>query len=153
MSIKIQINSLEALERLIGGDNELEIEIRRSVVENFSKKHLKAVASTEIFNTFKKELVLNISKEFTERTTEWGAKEVIKPTLLEELKSSLSYRAKAELAEMLNDAIEETKLKEKMAELVIKTAKWIEDSFCEENLAARINKLADAKIKERLGLS
>lgn len=44
MSTKIQINSLAALERLIGGDTELEMEIRRSVVEAFAKKHLKAVA-------------------------------------------------------------------------------------------------------------
>jgi len=41
MTTKIQINSLEALERLIGNDNELEIEIRNSVVQNFSKKFLK----------------------------------------------------------------------------------------------------------------
>lgn len=44
MSTKIQINSLAALERLIGGDTELEIDLRRSVVEAFAKKHLKAVA-------------------------------------------------------------------------------------------------------------
>jgi hypothetical protein len=44
MSTKIQINSLEALERLIGGDTELEIELRNTVVQEFSKKHLKCIA-------------------------------------------------------------------------------------------------------------
>jgi hypothetical protein len=38
MSVKIQINSLEALERLIGNDNNLEIDIRNSIVQNFTKK-------------------------------------------------------------------------------------------------------------------
>ena len=49
MSIKIQINSLAALERLIGGDSELEIELRQSVVEAFARKHLKVVVNSEVF--------------------------------------------------------------------------------------------------------
>ena len=44
MSTKIQINSLAALERLIGNDNEIEIEIRNSIVQEFAKKHLKSIA-------------------------------------------------------------------------------------------------------------
>ena len=43
--VKIQINSLEALERLIGGDTQLEIDLRNSIVQEFSKKYLKAVAA------------------------------------------------------------------------------------------------------------
>jgi len=39
--MKIQINSLEALERMIGNDNALEIEVRNSIVQEFCKKHLK----------------------------------------------------------------------------------------------------------------
>ena len=46
-SVKIQINSKDALERLIGGDNALEIEIRNSVVQDFSKKHLKSLAESQ----------------------------------------------------------------------------------------------------------
>ena len=46
-AITIQLNSLEALERLIGGDAQLEIDIRNSVVQSFAEKHLKAIASSE----------------------------------------------------------------------------------------------------------
>ena len=45
MSTKIQINSLDALERLIGGDTELEIEVRNSVIQKFAEKHLKPLAN------------------------------------------------------------------------------------------------------------
>lgn len=38
---KIQINSLAALERLIGGDTALELELRSSVAAAFAEKHLK----------------------------------------------------------------------------------------------------------------
>lgn len=49
----IQINNLEALERLIGGDSEVEIEIRNNIVQNFAKKHLKNISNkwNEEFNS------------------------------------------------------------------------------------------------------
>lgn len=40
----IQINSLEALERLIGGSTQAEIDIRNAVVQSFTDKHLKPLA-------------------------------------------------------------------------------------------------------------
>jgi hypothetical protein len=45
MSVKLQINSLEALERLLGGDSELEIEMRKSIAYDFTNKHLKSLAN------------------------------------------------------------------------------------------------------------
>lgn len=45
--MKVQINSLAALERLLGGDTAVEIEIRSNIVQEFAKKHLKAVASSD----------------------------------------------------------------------------------------------------------
>jgi phosphoribosylformylglycinamidine (FGAM) synthase PurS component len=44
--LTLQINSLEALERLIGGDTETEIEIRNSVVQKFAEKHLKPIVNS-----------------------------------------------------------------------------------------------------------
>lgn len=42
----IQINSLEALERLIGGSSELEMDIRNNVVARFAEKHLRPLAES-----------------------------------------------------------------------------------------------------------
>jgi hypothetical protein len=47
--VKIQINSLEALERLIGGDSELEIEVRQSVASAFAARYLKPLAESPVF--------------------------------------------------------------------------------------------------------
>ena len=41
--MKIQINNLEALERLLGNDSEFEMEVRNSVAQNFAKKYLKSL--------------------------------------------------------------------------------------------------------------
>ncbi len=48
MSVKIQINSLEALERLIGNDNELEIELRQSVAVAMTKKYVSALVDKQL---------------------------------------------------------------------------------------------------------
>ncbi len=45
--LTLQINSLEALERLIGGDSEVEVSIRGSVAQQFTERHLKALANSE----------------------------------------------------------------------------------------------------------
>lgn len=41
--------TLPALERLLGGDTQLEFDLRQQVVANFAKKHLKAVAGDPAF--------------------------------------------------------------------------------------------------------
>lgn len=40
MGTKIQINSLPALERLLGSDPDFEVEFRRSVLAEYEKKHI-----------------------------------------------------------------------------------------------------------------
>ncbi len=61
MGIKIQINSLEALERLIGGDSELEIEIRSNIVQEFSRKHLKSIANTKAIQESIKKIDIRVN--------------------------------------------------------------------------------------------
>lgn len=61
MGTKIQINSLQALERLIGGDSEVEIEIRNSVVQEYAKQHLKVLAQNFVFQDLN--IIKNTVKE------------------------------------------------------------------------------------------
>lgn len=49
--MKIQINSLAAMERLLDGDTELEMEVRRSVADHFAKSHLKGPKATAHIQT------------------------------------------------------------------------------------------------------
>lgn len=62
MSTKIQINSKEALERLIGNDSELEVELRNSIVQEFSKKYLKSVVLEPKFQRFIIDTAENLNK-------------------------------------------------------------------------------------------
>lgn len=48
--MKIEL-TLPALERLIGGDTEIEVALRRQIVEEFAKRHLKVVADEACYQT------------------------------------------------------------------------------------------------------
>ena len=46
--VTIQINSVAALERLLGGDDVLAVELRRSVAAEFARRHLETIAKTAV---------------------------------------------------------------------------------------------------------
>ncbi len=62
--VKLQINSKEALERLIGGDSQLEIELRNSIVQEFAEKYLKAVANSEVIDSKLEKLKNGLIEQF-----------------------------------------------------------------------------------------
>lgn len=80
MSTKIQINSKDALERLIGGDTELELELRHAVVTAFTKHHLKGIAETPIIHGIANDLMRSMldyakdmfAKSFATFQQTWG---------------------------------------------------------------------------------
>lgn len=51
MAIVIRLD-VPALERLIGGDSEVEVELRKGVVAEFARRHLTAVLKDESFQKF-----------------------------------------------------------------------------------------------------
>ena len=157
MSVKLQINSLQALERLIGGDSELEFEIRQSVVENFAKKHLTTIANSELIRTADAAVKNHIRSTFFDTVKSgngWGSSEqiVFKKEYLDKLKDSLTYQAKQTLTKVVDDAIEEYKTKEKIDAALDTATNYIVNTLTESNLTARLNRMVDAKLKERLGL-
>ncbi len=65
-AIKIQINSVEAIERLIGGSSAIEIEVRNAVVQEFTKRHLKSLAEAQLY-TPAMDLIKKELNEFAEK--------------------------------------------------------------------------------------
>ena len=79
-NLTLQINSLEALERLIRGDSETEVEIRNNVVQRFAEKHLKPLinsdSATSTLNQIRQhvesEISTKVSKEIaTYKKSDW----------------------------------------------------------------------------------
>jgi hypothetical protein len=114
----IQINSLEALERLIGNDTELEMDIRRNIVEEFCKRHLKTLAAAiplEVITLFKREIQLEM----------WSQVEKQYPHIVEPLDWGNTSRLTLK-PEAITKAVEETK------HLVTNHFKRIADQFTDE---------------------
>lgn len=65
--LTLQINSLAAMERLIGGTTDVEVDIRNSVVQKFAEKHLTAVANSPIIERTANEIKQNIDKQIAEK--------------------------------------------------------------------------------------
>lgn len=59
--MRLELN-LPALERLIGGDTEIEMELRKQIVQTFAGKHLKDLAKDELFKAAVKETQLYVNQ-------------------------------------------------------------------------------------------
>ena len=109
MSIKIQINSVEALERLIGGDNQMEIEIRSSIVQEFTKRHLKDLANSELLNKTAKALETELKESFFNiKTLNYKTVTLFRPEIIDRLRGDLHHKANSELRKVVDDLINET---------------------------------------------
>ena len=109
MSVKIQINSLEALERLLGGDTALELELRQSVVEAFAQKHLKALAVTDTFTKSINTMLVGIQAaaqdEIAKKVGSWhNSKLELKSEIIGQIKQVV----RNEVDSIVRNTIEET---------------------------------------------
>ena len=152
MSTKIQINSLEALERLIGNDTELEIEIRNSVIQKFANKHLKSLATSEVMTKASKAILEQINKDFFTHIKEgYGMKTYFKKEILDSLKSTLELHARQELRNIVSDIVEEQKAYDRVEKVVEEKVAWIEEKLAPERLDKILNNLVEKRLKEKFG--
>jgi hypothetical protein len=156
MSVKIQINSLDALERLIGGDSELEFDIRQSVVENFTKKHLNKLVNEELIAKASIAVKNEINRTFfktVKSDSRYRSDDIVfKKEYLDKFKDELQYKAKDVLSKTVEDAIELVNNKETIEAALARATDYIVNSLTEANLTSRLNRMVNAKLKERLGL-
>lgn len=128
--LTLQINSLAALERLIGGDSEIEIDIRNSVVARFVAKNIRPLAvdaaNTSIRETvkqevepYRKEIALQIKAYFAKSSEGAGY-----PLYREWV--TVSPEHKAALALLVKEVID-NELHEQLAETVAKAKQEIEE--------------------------
>jgi hypothetical protein len=101
--VKVQINSLVALERLIGGDTEMEIEIRKSVATAFAKKYLNTVVvanMAKIVEDVRKFVTEKINDELGTFKRGWDGR-IEGLTLNLELKEAIKQEAKKQMEQQV----------------------------------------------------
>lgn len=148
MAIKIQLNSLDSLERLIGGDTEIELSIRNNIVQEFTKKHLKALVNDDI-------IVKNVAKVKNDLEFQWLNEfyDKSKPNYYTEkftLKDSVKKALKKELDDITEELVREMKdkihedVKKQLSEFANAIADRITNNYYEE----MINSKVKIKLKE-----
>jgi hypothetical protein len=152
-NLTLQINSLEALERLIGNDTQAEIEIRTSLVQKFAEKHLKPIVNSEpiskAVNDIRTEAFRILSDKCSEEIatfkSNWYATDRIsdiklKQPILDEIERMVRLKIDSVIATAVETAI----------------AKWTATSDLEERIQKRvdyytqeqINQLVKAKLEK-----
>lgn len=105
--LKLQINSLAAMERLLGGDSAMEIELRRSVVAAFVAEHLGTLVKEAMnanlagFNTKVKDEVKRLTMANTGR---WSNDSV---TLSDDVKKLIKTEVDRLVAAQVQSAVSE----------------------------------------------
>jgi hypothetical protein len=142
--MKLQINSLEALERLIGGDTEVELEIRNNIVQAFAKKHLKAIVNEGSIQHVAHALDKNLSSQAEAIITAkfgtltgqyWNGKFVLNDTCKAALNNAADSAFRSHLMNVLADS--EKKMSER---------------YSEQYISDMINRTVDAEVAKRIQL-
>lgn len=151
--VKIQINSLEALERLIGGDSQLEFDIRASVVQKFTEKHLKSIAGMHTMKNTAEAIKKEIEDQYFKVSSGYGPKTY---TLNDKAREALKLNIDSAFTDTIRNELGLTlnvqDVRNKIESLLKTQADYIAAELTNITLSQRLEKMVDAKIKERLGL-
>lgn len=153
MAIKIQINSVEALERLIGGDTETEIEIRNSVVQEFAKRHLKAVTQEQMTVALKNTIIQEIRNRFLKNTDSgWRSDFTLNDDTAKLIQDEVKGIINAELSDTIRQTINSYNLDDRIMRLINMHEERFQDTCIKKFSDAEIEKLVNKRIKEKLNI-
>lgn len=151
--MKVQINSLAALERLIGDDKEMEITVKSSIINEFAKSYIKSVANSEIVDTIKSAVLEELRKtnyfgliDNSVRINGWSmscmlskdAKELVKTQVRREVDQLISDTVAPIREELVND------IKSRLDSMSLSVSNCIREEIQKET----IDKLVQKRLKD-----
>lgn len=145
--MKIQINTKEGLYELIASDKNLEIEIKKRIINEYAKDYIKSVANSEIINDLKTQVVKELKK-----TNYCG--------VLGEYSLSGSPNLSVNIKELIHNEVKQcvnneilTQVVETKLELLKKTREEIKETLAtydEEKIRSLVKEILDTTIKKLL---
>ncbi len=147
--MKLVLDS-KALERLLGGDETLEIELKTNIANQFAEKHLKSLVSSQLLST-KGKVESMIKEEITGNAGGWNISAIspkYQDLILFTLKTALMTLIEAEVKKVLDSG----HYKKLVDTFVQKEASRIADEWTSGDIEKRIQAAADEKIRTKLGI-
>jgi len=150
--LTIQINNLEALERLIGGDTEVEIEIRNSIAQAFAKKHLKQLITEQVVTNAIQEAYKYVNNEAFSAvkegySTKYVLSERMKKDLVEEFGTMFREKVRSVMDEL---GFSEDRVKEIITTMTSNASNRIKQSLEDKILIDMIKKDLKTKVDDEL---
>ena len=150
--IKIQIKSMAVLEKLIGGDDTFAIEIRNSLVDEFSKKYLKSLVTTEAMRKVSSLMSAEVAGYVKENVGNYSWNDTF-PRLKEGMAKKIDEQVKVDIDQMIRDSV--ARYKESLQKIV---KEYDEsqiyralDQQLSEKILDVVRTRVDEKLKEILG--
>lgn len=152
--MRLELN-LPALERLIGGDTEIEIGIREQIANEFAQRHLKALMNDAQFRkihaAWQKELDAAVEAKCQEFLTELKQEQANVPLYKAKHGTWLSCRIQEAVEKAVDRAIDAA-----VADRVEKWATYIRQDIprlAHAALARKVNEMVEEEIQRRLTLA
>jgi len=144
--------SLPALERLLGGDTELEIQLREQIANAFARKHLKVLLNDHLFSQCQQELVRVarsvVEEYFGQPSRIFGAT----AQLTSELKNTIRVAAQKQVREFMDQRLQEY-MDERIENFKVivdrKLKKILDDTIKEKNL----DEIVKARVLQHLDVA
>ena len=148
--MKLVLDS-KALERLLGGDETLEIELKTNIANQFAEKHLKSLVSSQLLLATKGKVESMVKEEITGNAGGWNISAIspkYQDLILFTLKTALMTLIEAEVKKVLDSG----HYKELVDTFVQKEASRIANEWTSGDIEKRIQAAADEKIRTKLGI-
>ena len=153
-ALVLQINSLQSLERLIGNDNEIEIGIRNSIVQEFSKKHLKCIINDYLIRKLSIDVKREVLSEILEKVNDnpYSNEIYLSESIMKKLKEKMEAEIWDRFYELIDKLLERDKIRILIAERLEFASNRILEALSDADLEKRLSDMVDKKIRLKLNV-
>jgi len=146
---------VKALEKLVAGNSEVEVELRNCVVQEFAKRHLKAVANDPVFKGWVETQMLSIKMSIEEemktvfsdiRRDSWG--KVTRESFKKEVKDKIHQEANNFIEIQISNKVQEI-VNQRLDDLTAKVNIYC-DSMINKYTTRTLDEMVDNKFRALL---
>lgn len=138
--VVLQINSIEALERILNGSEGLELQIKENIVQEFTKRYLKGIANEEIVKQASSKIKEEIEETLFGDSNKYSFKlKELKPGYVKLIEETIESKIRFELLTTINDRIEVNTQYQKIDELITERINNLVNGITEQDVLNRVD--------------
>jgi hypothetical protein len=146
--VVLQINSIEALERILNGSEGLELQIKENIVQEFTKRYLKGIANEEIVKQASHKIKEEIEETLFGDSNKYSFRlKELKPEYIKLIEETIEHKIKLELLTMICDRIDINTQYQKIDELITERINILTNGITEQDVLDRVDEFLRKKLE------